>query len=277
MKIVLGVDGSKYAQWAMEWAVRLPLIRPPRFLAVHAVDLAALRAPVLTQSMIVGNRPFLRAEERRLEREARRILAATKASLATLKVQGSAIVEYGAPASMILKHVRRGDLVALGSRGLSGLDRFLLGSVSTKVAQHAPCSVLVVKQPPRALTKMLLATDGSKSSENALRFLVQKLRPENLEVSVVHVMPFLRYPEMKEAGKALVDRCAEKLAAAGYRVGTALKLGHPADEIIKLADRQKMDLVVAGAKGLGAVARFFLGSVSTKLVQHASCAVLVVR
>lgn len=277
MKIVLGIDGSKYARWAMEWGARLPLRGPGRILAVHAVDLAALRAPVLAQSMIIGNRPFLQAEEKRLEREARRIAAEAKASLAALKVEGKVVIEHGAPATMILKHVRRGDLVALGNRGLSGLDRFLLGSVSTRVVQHAPCSVLVVKQPQRPLAKILLATDGSKSSEKVLRFLIQKLRPENLEVSIMHVMPFLRYPEIKEAGKALVDRYAEKLAMAGYRVSEVLKVGQPADEIIKLADRRKVDLIVAGAKGLGAVARFILGSVSTRLVQHSSCSVLVVR
>jgi nucleotide-binding universal stress UspA family protein len=54
-------------------------------------------------------------------------------------------------------------------------------------------------------------------------------------------------------------------------------LGHPADEIMKAAERHGTDLVVCGAKGLGAVARFFLGSVSTKLVQHSACSVLVVR
>jgi nucleotide-binding universal stress UspA family protein len=56
-----------------------------------------------------------------------------------------------------------------------------------------------------------------------------------------------------------------------------VKLGHPADEVIKMADRHKADLMVTGAKGLGAIARFFLGSVSTKLIQHSSCSMLVVR
>jgi nucleotide-binding universal stress UspA family protein len=103
------------------------------------------------------------------------------------------------------------------------------------------------------------------------------MRAENVEILVTHVMPFLRYPELKEAGKALVNRCAEKLALAGYRVTPTLKLGNPADEIIKFAGRQKIDLIVAGAKGMGAIARFFLGSVSIKLMQHSPCSVLVVR
>ena len=46
---------------------------------------------------------------------------------------------------------------------------------------------------------------------------------------------------------------------------------------MKVAERHKADLIICGAKGLGAVARFLLGSVSTKLVQHSECSVLIVR
>ena len=82
---------------------------------------------------------------------------------------------------------------------------------------------------------------------------------------------------MKSAGQALLDRDAGRLAKVGYTVNEVLKLGQPAEEIIKIADRQKVDLIVVGAKGLGAIARFLLGSVSTKVVQHSNCSVLVVR
>jgi nucleotide-binding universal stress UspA family protein len=53
--------------------------------------------------------------------------------------------------------------------------------------------------------------------------------------------------------------------------------GKPAEEIMKVASIQHADLIVMGAQGLGAVARFLIGSVSTRVVQHADCAVLVVR
>jgi nucleotide-binding universal stress UspA family protein len=277
MKVVLGVDGSKYGQWATEWVARLPLANRPKVVAVHALDLVGLQAPVMVQPMIIGNRPFIQAEAKRLVREAKRIAAETKVSLASLDVEGKVRIERGAPAPTLLKHARRGDLVVIGSRGLSAIDRFMLGSVSLKVTQHAQSSVLVVKQPPRPIAKILFATDGSKSSEKAVRFLLQTLRPDEMEVLVTHVMPFLRYPELKEAGQAVVDRYAERLAQAGYRINETLKLGHAADEIIKVAGRQKVDLIVAGAKGLGALARFFLGSVSTTLVQHSPCSVLIVR
>lgn len=277
MKIVLAVDGSKHGQWSMQWLRSLPFVARPKVTAVHALDLAALKAPFMAQSMVAGNEPYIRAEVSRLEQQAKRVSSETKDFLASAQLAGKVLVERGAPAPAILKHARRGDVIVLGSRGLTGLDRFMLGSVSQSITLHAPASVLVVKQPPRVLHRVLLATDGSKSSTKAVRFLVEELRPENIEVVLVHVIPFLRYPEVKEAGQALLDRDAERLVKAGYAVNGMLKLGHPADEIIKMADRQKVDLLVAGAKGLGAIARFFLGSVSAKLVQHSTCSVLVVR
>ena len=287
MKVVLAVDGSRYGRWATEWVARMPFTIPPQVSALHVVDLVSLKAPLTPHPVVVWNEPFIRAEIKRREAQGKRVVAETKALLSSLDLKGKPLIEHGAVASTILNHATaRGCLIVLGSRGLDAIDRFMLGSVSSKVTLHAPCSVLVVKQPPRPIRRLLLATDGSKSSEKAGRFLLHylqavRVRPNDvtadLDVVVLHVMPFLRYPEVKDTGKALVHHDAERLAKAGYQVEEVTKLGHPAEEIIRYAERQKIDLIVTGAKGLGAVARFFLGSVSTKLIQHSHCSVLVVR
>ncbi len=60
-------------------------------------------------------------------------------------------------------------------------------------------------------------------------------------------------------------------------VDEVVRLGKPAYEILQVASKKKVDLIVIGAKGMGAIARFLLGSISTKVVQHSSCSVLVVR
>jgi nucleotide-binding universal stress UspA family protein len=287
MNVLVAVDGSQYGRWATQWVARMPFTSAPRVTALHVVDVAALRAPFMAQPMVAGAEPLLREEVQRLEGLAKRVKAETQDLLASLELDGSVKVERGAVAATILRHLSgRGDLVAMGHRGLTGLDRFMLGSVSTQVTLHAPCSVLLVKQAPRPIRRVLFATDGSKASDRALQFLCRELRPRetkpsastvDIEVTAAHVMPFLKYPEVKEAGKALVARAAEQLEQAGFRVKQVLRLGRPADEITALAKKQKSDLIVAGAKGLGAVARFFLGSVSTKLVQQSRCSVLVVR
>ena len=281
MKIVIGVDGSKYGRWAAGWAARLPVAKPVRVTAVHAVDLTYLKAPFMSQPVVIGNEPFLRTEVRRIEDLAKRVVRETRAMLSSLHLSGKVVCEKGAPAKILLRHVRAGDVIAIGSRGLDALDRFLLGSVSTQVTLHAPCSVLIVKEPPRPIRRILVAVDGSAASGEAVRFVHEDLLPQwqlrDTEILLVHVMPLLKYPELKEAGEALLKRVAGKLTADGFMVTKAPRLGRPADEIMTVARQQKADLIVCGAKGLGAVGRFVMGSVSTKLAQHSPCSVLVVR
>ena len=82
---------------------------------------------------------------------------------------------------------------------------------------------------------------------------------------------------MKEVGSKLVERSVQKLTKAGFTAEPIRPIGKPAEVILKVASTHHADLIVMGAKGLGAIDRFILGSVSTRVVQHAKCAVLVVR
>ncbi len=285
MKVLVATDGSKYGRWAIEWVGQLPLTVKPVLRVLHVVDVAALRAPFMIQPVVAGTERYIQQEIKRMEDCAKSAKRESTALLSSLGLKGTITIERGAVAPTIVKHAARGvGMVAVGSRGLDALDRFMLGSVSTNAIHHAACSVLVVKEVARPLKQIVLAIDGSPASDKAVRFLVRHVAPqmngpevEPVNVVVVHVMPFLKYPEVREAGKAIVRRYADKLAKAGFQVQEAPKLGKPADEILKVAKQHKADVIVTGAKGLGAIGRVLLGSVSTRVVQHSSCSVLVVR
>ncbi len=281
MKVLVATDGSKYGRWAIGWLEALPLAQKPQVTVLHVIDLAALRAPFMVQPVIVGTERYLRAEINRLEAQAKKTKQEAASLLASLGLKGRALVERGAVAATIVKRAGRGTkLLAIGSRGLDALDRFMLGSVSTQVVHHAPSSVLVVKEEPRPLARLVLAVDGSKASDKAMRFLLRSMAPadpQRVTVTVVHAMPYLKYPEVREGGKRIVQRTADKFVRAGYSVEEAPRLGKPADEILAVAKQHKADLIVTGAKGLGAVSRFLLGSVSTKVLQESPCSVLIVH
>jgi nucleotide-binding universal stress UspA family protein len=190
----------------------------------------------------------------------------------------------------------------VGSKGLDALDRFTLGSVSTKLIQHATCPVLVVKSEAVPVRQITLAIDGSDASAKALAFMLSKFQPDGLtskrgrvpiHVSVVHVMvssslaPITikstiswvkdRRLKVKEVGRKLIEQSVQKLIEAGFTAEPLCPSGNPAETILEAASKQQADLIVMGAQGLGALDRFFLGSVSTRVVQYADCAVLVVR
>jgi nucleotide-binding universal stress UspA family protein len=285
MDVLVATDGSKYGKWALEWVAQLPLVTAPTVKVLHVMDVGALRAPFVMQPVIVGTERYLKAEIVRMEAHAKKTKREATGLMKSLRLRGRVVTERGAVAASIMKHAKRGvQLVAIGSRGLDALDRFMLGSISTHAIHHLSCSVLVVKEAARPVRQVVLAIDGSAPSKRAVQFLLRSMRPwedvpdqEPITVTVVHSMPFLKYPELREAGKAMVEQCTDQLARAGYLVEPAPKLGKPADEILNVAQQRKADLIITGAKGLGAIGRFLLGSVSTRVVQHATCSVLVVR
>jgi len=276
MNVLVATDGSKYGRWELNWVAKLPLVEPPRVTVLHVLDSAAFRLPFRTK-----------LEIQRIEARSARTLRKAKQQLASLKLNGTARKEQGAVAPVILKRApKRDGLLVVGSQGLDALDRFMLGSVSTNLIHHATCPVLVVKDEAAPLRRITLATDGSEASAKALGFVLTKFQPDRstgkggsvpIHMSVIHVMPFLKYPELKEAGRRLVEDSVRKLVKAGFTAEPVCQLGKPAEEIMKVASKQHADLIVMGAKGLGAVARFLIGSVSTRVVQHANRSVIVVR
>ena len=287
MKVLVATDGSTYGRWALNWMATLPLAEPATITALHVLDVAALRAPFLAQPVMAGTERYIQEEVQRMEAHSVKTLKEAGQLLASLKLNGRACKDQGPVAPTILKHApKRDGLLVVGSQGLDALDRFMLGSISTNLIHHATCPVLVVKEEAAPLRRILLATDGSEASTKALKFVLAKFRPDRsigkgggvpIHVSVFHVLPLVMYPGLKEASKTLLEQSVQKLIKAGFTSEPLCYLGNPAEEIMKAASRQKADLIVMGAKGLGAIARFLLGSVSTRVVQHAKSSVLVVR
>ncbi|MBM4125857.1 MAG: universal stress protein [Nitrospira sp.] len=281
MKAVIGIDGSKYGQWALEWLSKLPFRTVPSVVGVHGLDLQSEPAPFLTHPTISGFEPDAGEAVHFLESRAQRVVTETQQHLKALGLKGFIRVEKEAIANALLKHAGSKGLLVVGSRGLNALDRFMLGSVSTAVTLHASCPVLVVKEAAKPIRRILFATDGSPASEKARQFLTRrfhvKTNAEPVVILLVHVMPFLRYVAVKDAGEKLLAQEAAKLEKAGYHVRKFAGVGPAGDEIIKLVGREQPDLIVTGAKGRSAVTRFLQGSVSIKIVQRSDSSVLVVR
>ena len=226
------------------------------------------------------------------------------------RLEVTPLVTNGIPGGEILSAIEKFeiDLVVLGTHGRTGLKRFLLGSVSEWVLIEAPCSVLIVRgevrtrmKKPKGL-KILIGVDGSPDSEAAIQFIRQLKFPPSSSVTVCHILqeqPALRtelasrfgvtgkaelakftaeiHKVREQAGEKLVNSGVKILRSRGRTVRKSLAYGHPADQILALAQRQKFDLVVVGSKGITGLRKFFLGSVSNKVASYSPCSVLVVR
>jgi nucleotide-binding universal stress UspA family protein len=133
--------------------------------------------------------------------------------------------------------------------------------------------------------RILIAVDGSEVSQRALARAARLLK-EGAEVAVVTVArplyphpPYSGYadPEDEKQQQEVLTAARETLARAGI-VATALApVGDPADEILEAAKQFEAELIVMGARSLGAVKRLVLGSVSTKVMHESDCDVLIVK
>ena len=138
-------------------------------------------------------------------------------------------------------------------------------------------------------TRILLATDGSEEAMLAARTATDMAGKTGSELHVVHVLvlppetlhdPFgtAAREEFERGGRARLDELVEKIEASEGAVGgTHFRIGSPAREIVVQAEELGSGLVVLGSRGLGAMSRTLMGSVSDSVVRHAPCPALVVR
>ena len=288
MNVLVATDGSAYGRWELNWVAKLPFVEPPRVTVLHVGDISALRAPFLSQPVVAGSGAYIQEEIERMEVRAAQIITDTKKQFVALKLMGTVRKEQGAVAPVILKCApKRDGLLVVGSQGLDALDRFMLGSVSTKLIHHATCPVLVVKGEAAPLRRIILVGNGwigcigqsigvCAEQVSAGSFDRQwRARADSCERDPCDAVG--QVPGAEGEGEKLIEQSVRKLVKAGFTAEPVCRLGKPVEEIMNVASHQQADLIVMGAKGMGAIARFLLGSISTRVVQHANYAVLVVR
>ena len=138
------------------------------------------------------------------------------------------------------------------------------------------------------MKKILIAHDGSKSSEKALKQAFEIADKFGSSVTVISVVPELYLTELMEMDRLRIletlteeaQRIMDKIKAktAGSKpVRTIVAQGNPAEEILGTANKIKADLIVTGSHGRHGAQKFLLGSVSSKIIDHAPCTVLVVK
>jgi nucleotide-binding universal stress UspA family protein len=147
-RLLLAVDGSANAGRAIALLARLPAPAGGRLRVVQVVEPARLPSMALLPARV---RESLSAQARRLQAEAlaraERVVGAAARAVRRAGWPVETAVVTGAPAPALVEAARTGrwDGIVVGARGVTGLERLLLGSVAEGVLAHAPCSVLIVR------------------------------------------------------------------------------------------------------------------------------------
>ncbi len=145
-KILIATDGSKHSQKAAEKGIEMAKLSNGAVTAIYVVDIAKEYAPIGDVSFNIANEVVegVRNSLMKKGEEATKIVEemAKKAGIPAQKV-----VLEGHPASDIMKFAQDSqmDLIVIGSIGVTGLDRFLMGSVAEKIVRNSKMPVLVVR------------------------------------------------------------------------------------------------------------------------------------
>ena len=142
-------------------------------------------------------------------------------------------------------------------------------------------------------SRILVAVDGSPFAERALRYAIDLAKEYGSKLIILHVIMRRFYAvtpseagvlatatfvkEMQDEGKAIIDKAEEPAKAEGVNYESRLVEGVPAEEIVKISESERVQLIIIGSRGLTEVRAFLLGSVSDKVSHHCKCPIMIVK
>jgi len=134
---------------------------------------------------------------------------------------------------------------------------------------------------------ILVPLDGSKHSEKVLlhacdmaknyrsRLILLYVVEKSIPINLLDRKEYLKI--LREFGNKVLIKGKKITTQKGIDSKIIVKEGNIASEVVKLAKKEQCNLIIVGSKGIGATARFFLGSVSSKLANNSPCSILIVK
>jgi nucleotide-binding universal stress UspA family protein len=295
MKILLAVDGSDASMSAVAATAALPT--PPG----STIEVVS----VIPDSFAPEGSPWPNViridpptDRDRIRDDVRERLEEIATRLRTADRSVEARVLEGRPATQVVEEAQQvgADMIVMGARGLSVVRRLLLGSVSSEVVDHAPCPVLVARRD--SIGRVLWATDGSPGADRVADFIDDSHIFDHAEIHVVSVadagMPwspgfipidgatsieaFEHALDTAEQGaRDVVERAAARLAAQHVASASIRPDGDIVAAILDEANSDDVDIIALGARPMGTLHRWLVGSVSRAVLHVAPMSVLIVR
>ncbi|HKO97416.1 MAG TPA: universal stress protein [Pyrinomonadaceae bacterium] len=297
LKILIGYDGSKYCDAAIDDLTRAGL--PPKVKALvvsvgDAPTIPPLASQEVTEKAVIGERAasiVAHANEQAAEalRQAGKLaLRASKRLKSHFPSwQISSEVLAGTPAEELIAKAAhwKSDLLVVGSQGRSAIGRLILGSVSLEVARESNCSVRIGREPDyetkRKEIRILVGIDGPKGLDRTLRKLLGRDWPVGTELRVVAVADgesaILTNKLAGSSGAVVTNKIVELAVSKGLIVSAGILQGDPKRTLLAEAVEWGADCIVVGSSRSKTKPGFFESSVSLGLAADAECTIEIVR
>lgn len=278
-KMLVAIDGSESSMHALKESFKLARNEKSWITVVSVVpeykgDLDLVAVGNIMASMRKSSEDALH--------KARELAKAEGALIKTVCEEGEAYERI-----IDLAEAENCELIVMGRRGLSRLERVLMGSVTARVIGHSPIDVLVVPRDASiGWDKILVAVDGSKYSKSATERAIDFAAAYGGELKVLSIVdvPAEFYGESPDAvenlinkAKTYVEEVKKQAEAAGVKAETLVREGEAYKMILDVAEDLSVSTIVMGSHGRTGLKRLLMGSVTEKVIGYAHCPVLIVK
>ena len=273
-RIVVGTDGSRRADRAVDWAAAQAAVLGLPLSILHVVPGRPTPSTPLTAVTASFAEGFREEALQRLERVVRR----AHELYGDLEVTGE-VVE-GNAAYVLAQSSKEAALVVVGARGESApLTVRLLGGVSDQVAAYARGPIAVIPDEEHAFPDgpVVLGVDESPEARAAMWFAFRTAAARGVPVVAIHAW---QDRDSREIIARVTDIVEGMLAEARAEypdvpVGVRVVHGKPHHELVHAS--KEAGLVVVGSRGIGGFTGLLLGSTSKRVLRDAHCPVVVTR
>jgi nucleotide-binding universal stress UspA family protein len=293
-RILCAVDFSDFSRDALDHGVVLAKWYTAQLSVLHVYTLPQ---PVMAGGGVPSNLLTSPPTREEVIEEVRRFCAP---SLTAFDQDVEIAVKEGNAAKEIAREAERStaDLLILGTHGRTGFERLFLGSVTEKVLRSTRVPVLTippaVRTPGSPLYKTILcALDFSDASLRALEYALSLARQADARLIVLHVIENilgdlsaerLGHLTLSEYRRHLEEDAATQLKAVipdEARVWSTpverIEKGRAYAEILRVAAEERVELIVIGVQGRGALNRMLFGSTTQRVIAQAGCPVLTLH
>lgn len=299
-QVLVGFDGSREGEFALEWAARVAQRRGCPLLIVTATEVDSTSVELARPGI---REMYLNKAQHTAESGIARAQMFTNTPVKAKGYPGSA-------SNALLESADNVSLLVIGHRTRGLLPDLVMGSVAFKVTNHAKCPVAVVRKSPRPLPSdkfpIVVGVDGSRfgvralkeaahlaaDTDSFLRIVVAWKKPDwnlwSLAASLSHKD---KHPQIQDSeqiyqevvadterqAKVIAEQANQQIKQHYPNLKTELVITEGSADHALLEAAKDASLITVGAQGLGDMAGLQIGSISRKVMQRAECAVYVIR
>ncbi len=285
-KILCPVDFSEYSILALRYATALAKDNEAELIVYHSI-------PDLTPAISYLEGEFLLTVSDALSNNAKSTLNDWIKKFVSPDLVVEKIVGHGNPADSIVEISRklRIDLLVMGTHGVTGYERFLMGSVTNRVLHKSSVPVLVVSKTshhfiyeneknPVQIKRIVCPLDFDNNNLWTIGIALSFARKYDSEMIFLHVINRKqngRWHETEKNSLAKLEALASPVMDENIPVKFLVCNGDAADVILKTAEEQNADLVIMGHHTRNPIDEIFLGSIARRVVTNSSRPILVAR